>query len=107
MFGLAPAAIRIFIAGTSFALAASQNAVAPSGLIQSPWKLRYHGFFPSLAFGSAPLSSRALSSSRWVVFSSVTLGGGYQVRSGHCASMVANSGAKPVLDAKFGLAPCS
>src|SRR5437667_12321825 len=102
MFGFAPPAIRIFIAGTSFAFAASQKAVAPSGAIQSPWNVLNHSFFTRRALGSAPCVSNASSNWRCVVFSSVTLGGGYQVRSGHCASTVAYSGVNPDLDANLG-----
>src|SRR5262249_762540 len=105
IFGFAPAAMRIFIAGTSFTLAASQNAVAPSGLIQSPWNVRNHSFLPRRALGSAPVLKITFNSSRWVVFSCVTIGGGYQVRSGHCASIAAYKGVRPLFEASFGLAP--
>src|SRR5262249_1622862 len=53
ILGFAPAASRIFIAGISLAFAASQKAVAPSGLIQSPWNVRNHSFLPRRALGSA------------------------------------------------------
>src|SRR5262249_28488836 len=70
MFGSAPYDTSSFIASTSLAYAARQNAVAPISSTPDRSKLypEYHTFLLSRTFGSAPLSSSAFISSRYVVF---------------------------------------
>src|SRR5208282_5700003 len=69
ILGSAPAATSIRIAGISVACAARQNAVAPDGSTQlwSPESDRNQTFCVSLAFGFAPLSSRAFIRSMYLM----------------------------------------